>query len=61
MIELQYLHALMAIKLRAARTWAIWQLVPAGVTAIQMYRSGPAVATGDDLRLSTSPTTLYRP
>lgn len=61
MIELQYLHALISIKLRAAREWTLWKLVPANVTAIQLYRSGPAVATGNDLRLSTSPTTLYRP
>lgn len=64
MIELQYFSALVALAARSlksrVRAWLLWKLLPADVTSVQLYRMGPAFMTGDDLRLSTAPETLYR-
>jgi len=63
-IEAQYLFAVAALAAASLksrlRAWLIWKVVPREVTSIQLYRSGPAYMTGDDLRLSTAPETLYR-
>jgi hypothetical protein len=60
-IDLAYLLFCAREKLQALRAWVFWRLVPQDVTSIQLYRCGPALMTGDELRLSTAPTTLYRP
>ncbi|MCY1205739.1 hypothetical protein D9M72_172950 [compost metagenome] len=64
MIELQYLHALVALAIKGlksrASVWLLWKLLPADVVSVQLFRMGPALMTGDELRLSTAPETIYR-